>query len=81
MQERFRAGEKAAQTTLRQLADGNVIHNTEALFQTSCCTGYSATADLHSLSLNLLHPYMYCSMSMKNVSRYCGGKKTSITVG
>ena len=46
-----------AQTTLRQLADGKVIQNTVAVFQISCCTGYSATADLYSLSLNLLHPY------------------------
>ena len=43
-----------AQTTLRQLADGKVIQNTVALFETSSCTGYSATADLHSLSLNLI---------------------------
>ena len=58
---------EVAQTTLRQLADGKVILNTVALFQTSCCTGYSATADLHSLSLNLMHPYIYCSMFMRNV--------------
>ena len=50
-----------AQTTLRQLADGNVIQNTVALFQTLCCTGYSVTADLHSLGLNLLHPYTHYS--------------------
>ena len=50
-----------AQTTLRQLADGKVIQNTVTLFQTSSCTGYSATADLHSLSLNLLHPYTHYS--------------------